>query len=95
VLEATLEDSRQQIDPLPLQLIDLPAQATGQFLKFELMKWYGSGGGLQYFDIQRGNNQRKITSNTTRGSVRLNNYPKGRVEIFDGVVWGTLCGHYW
>jgi len=49
-----LEDSRQQNDPLPLQLIDLQAEVTGQFLKFELLGWYGHGGGLQYFDIQRG-----------------------------------------
>jgi len=55
VLETTLVDSRRQNDPLPLQLINLQAEATGQFLKFELLEWYGLGGGLQYFDIQRGN----------------------------------------
>ena len=31
VLETTLEDSRQQNDPLPLQLIDLQAEVTGSF----------------------------------------------------------------
>ena len=51
MLETTLEDSRRQNDPLPLQLIDLEAEVTGQFLKFELLEWYGRGGGLQYFDI--------------------------------------------
>ena len=51
-LEATLEDSRQQVDPLPLQFIDFPAAVTGQFIKFELLEWYGNGGGLQFFDIQ-------------------------------------------
>merc|ERR1719347_2231740 len=30
-----------------------------------------------------------------RGSVRLTDYPKGRIEIFTGNEWGTLCGHYW
>ena len=55
MLETTLEDSRQQNDPLPLQLIGLQTEVTGQFIKFELLEWYGKGGGLQYFDIQRGN----------------------------------------
>ena len=32
---------------------------------------------------------------TERGSVRLSDYPKGRVEIYTGNEWGTLCGHYW
>merc|ERR1711915_990931 len=30
-----------------------------------------------------------------KGTARLSAYPKGRIEIFDGKVWGTLCGHYW
>jgi len=53
VLEASIVDSRNQADPLPLQKIDLQATTTAQFLKFELLEWYGRGGGLQYFDIQR------------------------------------------
>ena len=53
VLEASLSDSRNQTDPLPLQWIDLQEPVTGQFLKFELLEWFGRGGGLQYFDSQR------------------------------------------
>ena len=53
MLEASILDSQNQADPLPLQKIDLQTITTAQFLKFELLEWYGSGGGLQYFDIQR------------------------------------------
>ena len=54
MLETTLEDSRQQRDPLPLKKIDLQSEAEGQFLKFELLEWYGHGGGLQYLGIIEG-----------------------------------------
>jgi len=30
-----------------------------------------------------------------KGEVRLQTYPVGRVGIFDGTKWGTLCGHFW
>ena len=54
VLEYELEDSRQQEDPIPLQLIALDAgMQQAQFVKFELVSWWGNSGGLQYFDIQR------------------------------------------
>ena len=53
VLEAELEDSRQQEDPLPLQLISLESEVLAQFVKFEVLKCWGKGCGLQYFDIQR------------------------------------------
>ena len=54
VLEQTLDDSRQQNDPLPLQLFNFSSTATGRFIGFELLEWHGGqGGGLQYFDIQR------------------------------------------
>ena len=56
VLEEELEDSREQQDPLPLQTLDLSTEVTARFVKFELLTWWGNGGGLQYFDIQRGNN---------------------------------------
>ena len=55
VLDKQLEDSRQQLDPLPLQIIDIDTEFTAQFVKFELVSWWGKSGGLQYFDIQRGN----------------------------------------
>ena len=57
MLETSLEDSRQQRDPLPVQEIDLQSKADGQFLKFELLEWYGVGGGLQFFDINQGTTQ--------------------------------------
>ena len=51
VLQYSLEDSREQQDPLPLQRIPLDTAATGQFIKFEIMEWWGKGAGLQFFDI--------------------------------------------
>ena len=54
VLESpVLEDSRQQQDPLPLQIFPLDTVTAAQFIKFELLAWYGGSGGLQFFDILR------------------------------------------
>ena len=50
VLQETLEDSRQQKDPLPLQEFTFPKHA-GRYVKFEEVSYYGRGGGLQFFDI--------------------------------------------
>ena len=52
VLHDTLEDSRQQKDPLPI--LDFPITPTkARFVKFELLSFYGNfGGGLQYFTIR-------------------------------------------
>ena len=50
VLEMTLDDSRQQTDPLPVQEFSIPT-TQGRYLKFELVSYYGNGGGLQYFNI--------------------------------------------
>ena len=51
VLQKTLDDSRNQIDPLPLQEFSI-APTQGRFVKFELVSYYGHGGGLQYFDMK-------------------------------------------
>ena len=53
ILDEELEDSRQMADPLPLQTFLLSKTTTSQYVKFELLSWWGQGGGLQYFDIQR------------------------------------------
>eukprot|EP00092_Neocalanus_flemingeri_P099497 GFUD01126916.1.p1 GENE.GFUD01126916.1~~GFUD01126916.1.p1 ORF type:complete len:622 (+),score=120.29 GFUD01126916.1:104-1969(+) len=53
VLDTQLGDSRQQQDPLPLQMIALDTQTTARFVKLELLSWWGDGGGLQYFGIHR------------------------------------------
>ena len=48
LLVANLEDSRRQSPP-PLQQLKLSKPADVSFIKFELLKYYGHGGGLQYF----------------------------------------------
>ena len=53
VLETSLDDSRQQQDPLPLQVLHLQRSVQAKFIKFDLLEWYGHGGGLQYLDIER------------------------------------------
>ena len=53
VLDRELEDSRKSKDPLPLLTFPLEEEITSQFIKFKLVSWYGYGGGLQYFDIQK------------------------------------------
>ena len=54
VLDKELEDSRATADPVPLQTIPLAAPATAQFVKFEMISFWGPhGGGLQFFDIDR------------------------------------------
>lgn len=32
---------------------------------------------------------------TERGTVRLSAYPSGRLEVYDGSRWGTVCGEPW
>ena len=55
VLDKELEDSQQQQDddPSRLQMIALDKETEAQFVKFDLISWWGRGGGLQYFDILR------------------------------------------
>ena len=50
VVSETLEDSRQQKDPLPMQEFPFPAQA-GRYVKLVIVSYYGAGGGVQFFDI--------------------------------------------
>ena len=50
VLQETLEDSRQQKAPLPLQEFSFPKHA-GRYVKFEEVSYYGKGGGLAFFNI--------------------------------------------
>ena len=50
VVSETLEDSRQQKDPLPQQEFPFPTQ-NGRYVKFEVVSYYGHGGGIQYFNI--------------------------------------------
>ena len=53
LLVANLEDSRRQ-NPPPLQQIMFPNFAVVSFVKFELLEYYGLGGGLQYFAVGKG-----------------------------------------
>ena len=48
LLVADLADSRRQSPP-PLQKLQVTKSAEVSFIKFELLKYYGHGGGLQYF----------------------------------------------
>ena len=57
VFQKTLDDSRKQTDPLPLLGFPIPS-SQARFVKFELMSYYGHGGGLQYFNIN--NNGPKV-----------------------------------
>ena len=50
VVHQTLEDSRQQTDPLPIQTFPF-SQRTAKFVKFNQISYYGQGGGLQYFTV--------------------------------------------
>ena len=52
MLDETLEDSRQQNDPLPLQTFNFDP-VTARFAKFKLLTYWGNGGGLQYFTIKQ------------------------------------------
>ena len=53
LLVADLEDSRQQKPP-PLQHLMFENSAAVSFIKFELLEYYGTGGGLQYLAVPGG-----------------------------------------
>ena len=50
LLIADLEDSRHQ-NPPPLQTKTFANSAAVRFVKFELLDYWGNGGGLQYFAV--------------------------------------------
>ena len=50
VVHQTLVDSRQQADPLPVQIFPF-SQRAARFIKFNQISYYGNGGGLQYFTL--------------------------------------------
>ena len=54
VMYEILEDSRDQADPLPVLTFPLSThtEVTARFVKFNLISWYGYGGGLQYFHLK-------------------------------------------
>ncbi len=63
ILDETLLDSRNQPNPLDLQSFSFEAVTAG-FVKFEVLSWYGNGGGLQYFNIEKSGD--KISSILTK-----------------------------
>ena len=48
VLQDTLQDSRQMMDPLPLLEYSITPRKA-RYVYFSLLSFYGYGGGLQYF----------------------------------------------
>ena len=54
VLSGSLSDGRRQPDPLPILRLELDVPVVEkQFVKFEVLTYYGHSGGLEYFDIVR------------------------------------------
>ena len=53
VVHQTLEDSRQQTDPLPVHKFPFTERAA-KFVKFNQISHHGYGGGLQYFSTIQG-----------------------------------------
>ena len=52
VLDESISDSRKQGKPLPLQTFSFDSM-TARFAKFEVLSYYGSGGGLNYFKVKK------------------------------------------
>ena len=51
VVHKTLRDSRFLPDPLPLKKFTF-AEHIVKYIKFELLSFYGNGGGLQFFNVK-------------------------------------------
>ena len=63
VVHKTLEDSRFLPDPLPLKKFSF-AEHIIKYVKFEILSFYGNGGGLQYFHVKGRNAHTKKFSKT-------------------------------
>ena len=70
VVSETLEDSRQQKDPLPQQEFPFPTQ-TGRYVKLDVVSYYGHGGGLQHFNIIG-----PVVISSVQGEWTQNGHPK-------------------
>ena len=58
LLEENLEDSRNQSLPPVLQfMFDQPAEVS--FIKFDVLEYWGEGGGLQYIEINSSTGKKK------------------------------------
>ena len=55
VLDESISDSSQQEKPLPVQKFNFDSMTT-RFVKFEVVSWYGAGGGLLYFNLMKSGN---------------------------------------
>ena len=54
ILEQNLEDSREQTPPPTLELMFQDSLVV-RYIKFEMLEFWGNGGGLQYFAVILGN----------------------------------------
>ena len=56
VVFQSLEDPREQSDPLPVLTFPFTSgtELSARFVQFKLVSWYGFGGGLQYFNVKKG-----------------------------------------
>ena len=50
--DTDLEDARQQQDPLPIQQFSFSTSHEIRFIRFQILSFWGTGGGLQYFELQ-------------------------------------------
>ena len=97
VLSGTLEDTRQGTDPLPILQLDLDVPVVQkQFIKFDVISFYGKGGCLEYFDIVRDTGPRMkaaLKRECTRKSGDCSPLPQfcsDRACISDTVKWADI-----